>query len=84
MSIVDSILNMTTEPGDPDVTLCPSIPVASLAEIIRSKEAAAREKDRLALPPPSQAAGSSRPVVFFSVDYLNRNRRSRFHSGSAQ
>jgi hypothetical protein len=68
----DSIVNMTTEAGDLDVTFCPSgtqgfrdlrrdaveieaaerlhILVASLADIIRSKEAAGREKDRLALP----------------------------------
>ena len=68
----DSIVNMTTEAGDLDVTFCPSgtqgfrdlrrdaieieaadrlhIQVASLADIIRSKEAAGREKDRLALP----------------------------------
>jgi hypothetical protein len=68
----DSIVNMTTEAGDLDVTFCPSgtqgfrdlrrdaieieaaerlhILVASLADIIRSKEAAGREKDRVALP----------------------------------
>jgi hypothetical protein len=68
----DSIVNMTTDAGDLDVTFCPSgtqgfpdlrrdaveieaaerlhILVASLADIIRSKEAAGREKDRLALP----------------------------------
>ena len=68
----DSIVNMTTEAGDLDVTFCPSgtqgfkdlrrdaieieaaerlyILVASLGDIIRSKEAAGREKDRLALP----------------------------------
>ena len=68
----DSIVNMTTEAGDLDVTFRPSgtqgfrdlrrdaieieaadrlhILVASLADIIRSKEAAGREKDRLALP----------------------------------
>lgn len=68
----DSIVNMTTEWGDLDVTFCPSgtqgfadlrrdaveieaaarvhILVASLADVIRSKEAAGREKDRLALP----------------------------------
>ncbi len=68
----DSIVNMTTESGDLDVTFCPSgtqgfpdlrrdaveieaadhlhILVASLADVIRSKEAAGREKDRLALP----------------------------------
>jgi len=68
----DSIVNMTTEAGDLDVTFRPSgtrgfadlqrdaiqieaaarlyIRVASLADIIRSKEAAGREKDRLALP----------------------------------
>jgi hypothetical protein len=68
----DSIVNMTTEAGDLDVTFCPSgtqgfpdlrrdaleieaaerlhILVASLADVIRSKEAAGREKDRLALP----------------------------------
>lgn len=68
----DSIVNMTTEVGDLDVTFRPSgtqgfkdlqrdaieieaaerlhIRVASLADIIRSKEAAGREKDRLALP----------------------------------
>ncbi len=68
----DSIVNMTTESGDLDVTFCPSgtsgfadlkrdaidiqatdrlhILVASLEDVIRSKEAAGREKDRLALP----------------------------------
>jgi len=68
----DSIVNLTTEAGDLDVTFCPSgtqgfpdlrrdaleieaaerlnILVASLADVIRSKEAAGREKDRLALP----------------------------------
>jgi hypothetical protein len=68
----DSIVNMTTQAGDLDVTFCPSgtqgfqdlrrdaieieaaeslhIMVASLADVIRSKEAAGREKDRLALP----------------------------------
>jgi len=68
----DSIVNMTTEAGDLDVTFCPSgtsgfadlkrdainieaadqlhIFVASLADVIRSKQAANREKDRLALP----------------------------------
>jgi hypothetical protein len=68
----DSIVNMTTEAGDLDVTFCPSgtsgfsdlkrdaigieaaerlhILVASLEDVIRSKEAANREKDRLALP----------------------------------
>jgi hypothetical protein len=68
----DSIVNMTTDAGDLDVTFCPSgtqgfrdlprdaieieaakrlhILAASLADIIRSKEAAGREKDRLALP----------------------------------
>ena len=68
----DSIVNMTTESGDLDVTFCPSgtqgfpdlrrdaveieaaerlhILVASLADVIRSKEAAGREKDRLAVP----------------------------------
>ncbi len=68
----DSIVNMTTEAGDLDVTFCPSgtqgfkdlrrdaieieaakrlhILVASLGDIIRSKEAAGRDKDRLALP----------------------------------
>jgi hypothetical protein len=68
----DSIVNMTTEAGDLDVTFCPSgtqgfpdlrrdaveieaaerlhILVASLADVIRSKEAAGREKDRLAVP----------------------------------
>ncbi len=68
----DSLVNMTTEAGDLDVTFCPSgtsgfedlqrdaidieaadrlnILVASLEDVIRSKEAAGREKDRLALP----------------------------------
>ncbi len=68
----DSILNLTTQVGDLDLTLCPSgtegyrdlrrdaieieaadgvhILVASLADVIRSKEAAGREKDRTALP----------------------------------
>jgi hypothetical protein len=68
----DSIVNMTTEAGDLDVTFRPGgtqgfrdlrrdaveieaaerlhILVASLVDIIRSKEAAGREKDRLALP----------------------------------
>jgi len=68
----DSIVNMTTEAGDLDVTFCPSgtqgfrdlrrnavsieagdrlhVLVASLADVIRSKEAAGREKDRAALP----------------------------------
>jgi hypothetical protein len=68
----DSIVNMTTEAGDLDVTFRPSgtsgfsdlrrdaveieaadrlhILVASLEDVIRSKEAAGREKDRLALP----------------------------------
>jgi hypothetical protein len=68
----ESIVNMTTDAGDLDVTFCPSgtqgfpdlrrdaieieagprlrILVASLADVIRSKEAAGREKDRLALP----------------------------------
>ena len=68
----DSIVNMTTEAGDLDVTFRPSgtrgfpdlqrdaieieaaprlhIRVASLPDIIRSKEAAGREKDRIALP----------------------------------
>lgn len=68
----DSIVNMTTQAGDLDVTFCPSgtqgfqdlrrdaieieaaadlhIMVSSLADVIRSKEAAGREKDRLALP----------------------------------
>jgi hypothetical protein len=68
----DSIVNMTTEAGDLDVTFCPSgtsgfsdllrdaveieaadrlrIFVASLEDVIRSKQAADREKDRLALP----------------------------------
>jgi hypothetical protein len=68
----DSIVNMTTQAGDLDVTFRPSgtqgfpdlkrdaveieaaerlrILVASLADVIRSKEAAGREKDRLALP----------------------------------
>ena len=68
----DSILNLTTQVGDLDLTFRPSgtggyadlrrdaveieagdgvrILVASLADVIRSKEAAGREKDRLALP----------------------------------
>jgi hypothetical protein len=68
----DSIVTMTTEAGDLDVTFRPSgtqgfrdlqrdavrieagerlhVLVASLADVIRSKEAAGREKDRLALP----------------------------------
>ena len=68
----DSIVNMTTEAGDLDVTFRPSgtqgfsdlrrdaveieaadrlrILVASLEDVIRSKEAAGREKDRLVLP----------------------------------
>ena len=68
----DSIVNMTTESGDLDITFCPSgtqgfpdlrrdaveieaaerlhILVASLADVIRSKEAAGRDKDRVALP----------------------------------
>ena len=68
----ESIVNMTTEAGDLDVTFCPSgtsgftdlqrdaidieaadrlhILVASLEDVIRSKEAAGREKDRLVLP----------------------------------
>jgi hypothetical protein len=68
----DSIVNMTTEAGDLDVTFRPSgtsgfsdlrrdaveieaadrlyILVASLEDVIRSKEAASREKDRVALP----------------------------------
>ncbi len=68
----DSIVNLTTESGDLDVTVCPSgtqgfadlrrdaveieaadrlhILVASLEDVIRSKQAAGREKDRLALP----------------------------------
>ena len=68
----DSIVNMTTEAGDLDVTFRPSgtsgfsdllrdaveieaadrlhIFVASLEDVIRSKQAAGREKDRLALP----------------------------------
>ncbi len=68
----DSILNLTTQVGDLDLTFCPSgtggfadlrrdaieieaadgvrILVASLADVIRSKEAAGREKDRTALP----------------------------------
>jgi hypothetical protein len=68
----DSIVNMTTDSGDLDVTFCPSgtqgfsdlcrdaveieaasrlrILVASLDDVIRSKEAAGRDKDRLALP----------------------------------
>ena len=69
---LDSIVNMTTEAGDLDVTFRPSgtsgfsdlrrdaveieaadrlhIFVASLEDVIRSKQAAGREKDRLALP----------------------------------
>ena len=68
----DSILNLTTQAGDLDLTFRPSgtegyadlrrdaveieaedgvrILVASLADVIRSKEAAGREKDRMALP----------------------------------
>ena len=68
----DSILNLTTQAGDLDLTFRPSgtegyadlrrnavdieaddgvrILVASLADVIRSKEAAGREKDRVALP----------------------------------
>ncbi len=68
----ESIVNMTTQAGDLDVTFCPSgtrgfsdlrrdaveieaaerlhILVASLRDVIRSKQAAGREKDRLALP----------------------------------
>ena len=68
----DSIVTMTTDAGDLDVTFCPSgtrgfqdlrrdaieievakrvhVLVASLADVIRSKQAAGREKDRLALP----------------------------------
>jgi hypothetical protein len=68
----DSILNLTTQAGDLDLTFRPSgtegyadlrrdaieieaaegvrILVASLADVIRSKEAAGREKDRLVLP----------------------------------
>jgi hypothetical protein len=68
----ESILNLTTQAGDLDLTFRPSgtegyadlrrdaieieaargvrILVASLADVIRSKEAAGREKDRLALP----------------------------------
>jgi len=68
----ESIVNMTTESGDLDVTFRPSgtqgfpdlrrdaveieaaerlhIRVASLADVIRSNDAAGREKDRLALP----------------------------------
>ena len=68
----ESIVNMTTEAGDLDVTFCPSgtsgfsdlkrdaveieaadrlhIFVASLEDVIRSKQAADREKDRLVLP----------------------------------
>ena len=68
----DSILDMTTEAGDLDVTFQPSgtqgfvdlkrdaveieaadplhILVASLEDVIRSKEAAGREKDRPVLP----------------------------------
>ena len=68
----DSIVNMTTEAGDLDVTFCPSgtsgfddlrrdaieieaadrlhVWVASLEDVIRSKEAAGRDKDRVAVP----------------------------------
>ena len=68
----DSILNLTTQAGDLDLTFRPSgtggyadlrldaieieaaegvrILVASLADVIRSKEAAGREKDRAVLP----------------------------------
>jgi hypothetical protein len=68
----ESIVNMTTEAGDLDVTFCPSgtsgfadlkrdaidieaadrlhVMVASLEDVIRSKEAAGREKDRVAVP----------------------------------
>jgi hypothetical protein len=68
----DSIVNMTTNAGDLDVSFCPSgtqgfadlrrdaikiqagerlrVLVASLDDVIRSKQAAGREKDRLALP----------------------------------
>jgi hypothetical protein len=68
----DSILNLTTQAGDLDLTFRPSgtegyadlrrdaieieaadgvrILVASLADVIRSKEAAGREKDRIVLP----------------------------------
>jgi hypothetical protein len=68
----DSILNLTTQAGDLDLSFRPSgtegyadlrrdaieieaadgvhILVASLADVIRSKEAAGREKDRMALP----------------------------------
>ena len=68
----ESIVNMTTEAGDLDVTFCPSgtsgfddlrrdaieieaadrlhVWVASLEDVIRSKEAAARDKDRVAVP----------------------------------
>jgi hypothetical protein len=68
----ESIVNLTTQAGDLDVTFRPSgtrgfhdlrrdaieievakrvhVLVASLADVIRSKQAAGREKDRLALP----------------------------------
>jgi hypothetical protein len=68
----ESIVNMTTEAGDLDVTFCPSgtsgfddlrrdaieieaadrlhVLVASLEDVIRSKEAAGRDKDRVAVP----------------------------------
>jgi hypothetical protein len=68
----DSIVNMTTDAGDLDVSFCPSgtqgfadlrrdaieieagerlrVLVASLDDVIRSKQAAGREKDRVALP----------------------------------
>jgi hypothetical protein len=68
----DSMLNLTTQAGDLDLTFRPSgtegyadlrrdaieieaaegvrILVASLADVIRSKEAAGREKDRVVLP----------------------------------
>ena len=68
----ESIVNMTTEAGDLDVTFCPSgtsgfedlrrdaieieaadrlhVWVASLEDVIRSKEAAGRHKDRVAVP----------------------------------
>ncbi len=68
----DSIVHLTTEAGDLDVTFCPSGTsgfsdllrdaieieaadrlhsfVASLEDVIRSEQAADREKDRLALP----------------------------------
>jgi hypothetical protein len=68
----DSILNLTTQAGDLDLTFRPSgtegyadlrrdaiaveadegiqILVASLADVIRSKQAADRERDRVALP----------------------------------